>query len=462
MIKSSLNSSLAHESSCIVLGGGLSGLTIGYLTRAPIFEKNSYPGGILASYCFDPRTGKKEHCKSRRDNCALFEVGGGHWLWGLRENECAYGLLSKFTSFRKYTRKSSVYLTDFDMFVPYPIQYNLRYLPKDIREKALEDLICSRKESLENISDKQELSFDKFLNISFGKTLYEIFFKPYNYMYTDALMHKVAPPRGIKIPNDLDLILRGLKENATTSGMGYNSQFLYPNAGLGSLMWRLHRSTRCHLNHEVTNIDLRDKVITVNDKLQLKYKKLYVAIPLKRALELCGTRLSKKADPYVSVLVINIIAKKGRKPSSDHWRYISKTKTNFHRIGYYSNVDEMFLPKQFRNEKYAAAYIERVFREGATPKNIPQEAERIINEAVELELIGSPLVHDTNFIEIAYTWKRVGSYWVDTAIQFLLDNSVKPIGRYANWGKIEGMVESIEDAYSACTNWNEKGGKESL
>jgi protoporphyrinogen oxidase len=434
----------------VVIGGGITGLYCGFIGNIPVYEQTDHPGGLLASYCINDSSGEKWYCRDKNDDSIFFEKGGGHWLWGIERNLYIYNFLTSLSELKRYLRKSSVYLVDYDQFVPYPLQYHLGMLPKDLRDKALEDIILSRREK--SAVPNSKITFADFLRASFGETLYKIFFEPYNYRYTAGLLYEVAPPRRMKVPNDLDLIIMGSKDTSSTILQGYNAYFYYPIIGIGPLVWRLYYRTKCYLNSKVTFIEIGRKQFTVNDRYTIKYEKIYAAIPLIEILKISNVKeLVRKSEPYTSVLVVNVIAEKGRKTPSDHWVYISKSRSGFHRIGYYSNVDRAFLPTKYRNEKYVSAYIEKTFRGGHNEGlNLDKEVFDILNEAMDLGLIGEVVLYDYNFIEIAYTWERPGSKWVDEATHFLEENSIIPIGRYGKWGRIEGIVESMEDSLKSC------------
>jgi protoporphyrinogen oxidase len=434
----------------IVIGGGISGLIAAYTLNAPLFEKNPYPGGLLASYCFDPDTNNKLWSDERKDEFAFFEIGGGHWLWGLRDYPAVNSILSKFTSFKTYVRRSYVYLTDLSLFIPYPLQYHLRFLPRDIRDSALEELISNRKKYANTLSESSHdnISFGSFLKNIFGETLYELFFKPYNEMYTAGLLDKVLPPRKIKLPNDMTSIVKGAHDNLYHE-IGYNAVFFYPEIGLGPLMWHLCNGLKCFLKSEVTDIDYVKKMLTINNKNCVKYDILIAAIPLNHLTELLNVESKSIQDPYTSVITINVIAEKGRNaPKDAHWIYMSRTKTLFHRIGYYSNVDPMFLPKKYRSEKYVAAYLEKVVRGGVRYEkdDLYHEAQKVLDEACELGMLGNVIAYDVLFVEVAYTWRRLNSNWVNEVNAILKEIDIIPAGRYATWGLVEGIVESAYDA----------------
>jgi protoporphyrinogen oxidase len=440
------NNNIVHSlNRTVVIGGGITGLFCGLIANIPVYEQRDHPGGLLASYCLDDSSGVKWYCRDKTDNVVFFEKGGGHWLWGIDRNPYIFNFLTSLSEFKRYLRKSSVYLSDYDQFIPYPLQYHLGKLPKDIRDKALEDIILSRKEK--SIAYGNKMTFADFLQATFGETLYKIFFEPYNYRYTAGLLYEVAPPRKMKVPDDLDLIIRGSKDSSLYAVQGYNAYFYYPIIGLGPLVWRLYHRTKCYLKSRVTSIEIEENRLTVNDSYTIKFNKIYAAIPLIEVLKISNVKeLVRKSEPYTNVLIVNVIAKKGRKTPSDHWVYISKSRTGFHRIGYYSNVDRMFLPAKYRNEEYVSAYIEKTFKGGRSKGlNLDKEVFDILEETMDLGFIGEVIVHGYDFVRIAYTWERPGSTWVDEAIHFLMENNIIPVGRYGKWGRIEGIVESMED-----------------
>jgi len=434
---------ISSKTICII-GGGISGLTLGLLTRGNVYEQHHYPGGLLASYFVNIISRVKKRGIDRDETWdALFETGGGHWMWGLENNPEVESFLSRYSRFKKYFRKSAVYLTNYNLFVPYPIQYNIRYLPRDIRDKALEELINSRTNKANCVHDV--LTYAEFLKCLFGETLYEVFFRPYNEMYTAGLMYKVMPPRELKIPNDLEKIIKGAKESSIEH-VGYNYVFYYPTDGWGTLTWRLCNDTKCFLGNKVTEVDVENRILTINDSTKIKCNIIYVTIPLNKFIALINGYKPSFKEPYTSVLVVNVIAKSSKVPDY-HWIYLSNTKTGFHRIGYYSNVDNLFLPSSLRGRGYVSAYIEKTINPETRPHNLEKVAEEIIDEAISLNLIGEPLLYDVNFIEVAYTWRLPKSNSVEEVTKFLEKNNIITVGRYASWGKIEGITESIKDAF---------------
>jgi len=432
----------------IVIGGGISGLTAALILRAKVVEGKEYPGGLLASFNVDIMSNKKEFAYIREETKAFFDRSG-HWAWALEYSGYAKDILMKYATFNRFERKSNVYLIDLDVIIPYPIQSNISYLPKELRDIVEEELKCPK-----NINPQQlhQYTFDRVLRELFGETLYKIFFEPYNDMYTDGLLYVVAPPRSIKIPS---LETSQYREGAR----GYNPVLYYPEIGWGPLMAKLSREVKLSLNSRVTYIDPKKRKIVVNDNTSLDYDILLSSMPLNKIIEIVDSDdlkdLRNKQNPYTGVLIINAIAKQGTLKHNYHWIYLSKTKSRFHRIGYYTNVSEWFLPQNLRKKGYVSIYIERVFHPSNVPKKFDNLVQSILNEAQELGLIGEPIYFDYEYIEVAYTWKYPNSKWDREVINSLLNYNIIAIGRYSTWGMIEGIVECVEYVASlAKKNWN--------
>src|SRR5215831_17059171 len=78
-------------------------------------------------------------------------------------------------------------------------------------------------------------------------------------------------------------------------------------------------------------------------------------------------------DPYTSVLVLNLGATRPDTPlarNGYHWLYVPDSRSGFHRIGYYSNVDTLFLPDgQHDNPNRTSIYVETAFQGGRRPSS---------------------------------------------------------------------------------------------
>ena len=148
-----------------IVGGGISGLSAAHFLRdrfdVTIYEKENTPGGLI-------------RCEKVNGN--LFHTCGGHvfnskrqdvlnWFWGIfdRDNE-----------FSKADRNSVVFM-DGGEKIPYPIENHMYLFDSDTQKRFINNLV-------EMVKNKGFIptNFEEFLSHRFGKTLYELYFRPYN------------------------------------------------------------------------------------------------------------------------------------------------------------------------------------------------------------------------------------------------------------------------------------------
>src|SRR5258708_10511776 len=244
---------------------------------------------------------------------------------------------------------------------------------------------------------------------SFGPTLTNLFFGPFHQAYTAGLWTEIAPQDGYKSPVNLAMAAQGATGTVQTAG--YNSNFSYPEGGLSGFADALASSCSIHFQKCVVAIDLFRRELRFQDGAAVRFNTLISTLPLGRMLDLCSLAVDEPPDPYTSVLVLNIGAIRGRRCPDCHWMYVPRSKAGFHRIGFYSNVDSSFLPRD--SEDRVSLYVERAFRSGCcpSPDEIEAYSRAVIEELQAWGLIGSVEVLDPSWVEVAYTWIRPDSKW---------------------------------------------------
>ncbi|HKW17049.1 MAG TPA: FAD-dependent oxidoreductase [Terriglobales bacterium] len=427
----------------VVLGAGVTGLAIGAASGCPLFEATLTPGGICSSYYLRSdrtiKSGVERLLTPPGDDEAYrFEVGGGHWIFGA--DPMISNLVANLAPARSYSRRSAVFFPDWQMLVPYPLQNNLAYLPKDVRRRALSELL--------HTSRGCALTMAASLQQSFGRTLTDLFFGPFHESYTAGLWTRIAPQDQYKTPLDLQLILRGSTEHSPT--VGYNKTFLYPQDGLSFLSSQMAERCDIRYSHRVVHIDVAEKQVVFAGGKTFGYESIMSTLPLNEMLALADLTIDQEADPFCSVLVLNIGAMKGSKLPNEHWIYVPKTTSGFHRIGFYSNVDSSFLPASYRtNADRVSMYVERSFLGGTKPSDsdLADYTQAVIRELQGWEFIERVDVVDPTWIRVAYTWSWSGSHWRSEALKRFQENSIIMAGRYGRWS-FQGIAASIREGLS--------------
>jgi protoporphyrinogen oxidase len=409
-----------------VLGAGVTGLSAGIASGFPVLEAADQPGGVCTSYYL--REGRQDRFTQRpaSDDSYQFETGGGHWIFG--GDDATLRFISSFGPLSQYERRACVFFPDDGLTVPFPLQNHLSALGADAEARM-------RRETAGACEIR---TMQDWLEASFGESLCRKFFFPFHESYTAGLYRRVAPQDGYKSPRD-------------ASGRGYNNQFLYPQGGLARLVGAM--AERCDLRrgNGVIAIDRARKMLVMADGARLPYSKALSTLPLQQTLALAGIAVEQPTDPWTSVLVLNVAATRGPRCPVAHWVYLPSTSSGFHRVGFYSHVDEAFLPHGERGQgRVVSLYVERAFVGGDRPS--PQTVEAYVASAIsELRgwgFIGDALIVDPTWIDVAYTWAWPESRWRAAAIEALEAEGIFPVGRYARWN-FQGVAESIRDGLAA-------------
>lgn len=146
-----------------VIGAGISGLTVANLlkgrTNVVVFEADSRPGGLI---------------KCTRIDGSLFHTCGGHVFNTKRQDvlDFFWTFFDRDREFVKADRNSVVFMPD-GKEIPYPIE-NHAYMLDDA------NLLSFIRDMTETQIAQSPSNFQDFLKERFGKTLYDLYFKPYN------------------------------------------------------------------------------------------------------------------------------------------------------------------------------------------------------------------------------------------------------------------------------------------
>ena len=159
-----------------IIGAGVSGMSVAHFLKdnfdVTVYEKDERPGGLI---------------KCRRVNGSLFHTCGGH-VFNSKRQDVLDWFWSKFQreeEFTKTDRNSCVFMdkngTSLEHYnIPYPIENHVYLFDEDIQKNFYEDLEEIDKVKGLNAQFTDYESFGDFLRWRFGKTLYELYFQPYN------------------------------------------------------------------------------------------------------------------------------------------------------------------------------------------------------------------------------------------------------------------------------------------
>jgi protoporphyrinogen oxidase len=235
-----------------VIGSGITGLSVSRLLvdkgySVKIHEANAEPGGLI---------------KCKIINGAVYHKVGGHVFNTKmpKVREWFNNVVDFENNFIPSERNAKILLKN--KFINYPIENNIYQLDKKSITSIIEDLIHLKGP---NIND----NYEDFLKNSFGPTLYNIYFKPYNnkiwnlnlsLIPTEWLSGKLPMP-------DLKGIIESNFNRDSESEM-VHSQFYYPKKnGSQYIVDKLSKNLDIIYNSEIKYINrVQNKWLVNNEK----------------------------------------------------------------------------------------------------------------------------------------------------------------------------------------------------
>jgi len=425
----------------LIIGAGMTGLAAGITSGLPVYEAAAIPGGICSSYYMKPGDDEPlpdDASAADIDQAYRFEIGGGHWIFGGDPTVLRY--IEQAVDMVRYERLSSVYFPDTGKYVPYPLQNNLRFVDPTLAATAIDEMARPK-----GVTETMQ----QWLTEHFGQSLGKLFFGPFHELYTAGLYDRIAPQDAYKSPVDIGLAVRGALLDAPP--VGYNTTFLYPGQGLDALARKMAESCDVRYGKQVVGIDGASRRVAFADGSEEPYRNILSTLPLNVAAGMAGITTAAPADPHSSVLVLNIGGPRGPRCPDDHWLYIPFSDNRFHRVGFYSNVDRSFLPRDSRSEgSRVSIYVEKAFLPGQTPsaEEVARYGAAVADELIRWGFISAAEVVHPTWIEVAYTWSWPRSAWRGQAMSALQKLGIYQIGRYGRW-TFQGIADSIRDGFVA-------------
>ncbi|MBR9682058.1 MAG: NAD(P)-binding protein [Candidatus Aenigmarchaeota archaeon] len=320
-----------------ILGGGLTGLTIGtHLNHDfEILEKNKECGGL---------------CRSITDQGFTFDLGGGHIIFS-RDNDILE-FMKSLVKDNIIENKRNTKILHKGRYVKYPFENGIGELPE-------EDALHCLTHFLSAANDKKAgkhtppSNFEEWMYQTFGKGIAEMYLIPYNKKIWNFEPSKMAVDWVIdRIPQPPveDIIKSFLK--IETEGYTHQLNFFYPrDGGIASTVNHLESkiSEKIKKNINITKIEKKDKWIVHHDNGVEKYDKLISTIPV---MELLGYMddvpedVMKAANDLKYNSLINVLIGVNKSKINDfHWTYIHEEDVKFNRLIFLSNYSPNVTPE---------------------------------------------------------------------------------------------------------------------
>ncbi|MFC3202530.1 protoporphyrinogen/coproporphyrinogen oxidase [Alteromonas oceani] len=233
-----------------VVGSGVSGLAIANMlsskgAEVQVLEKNSKVGGLIAC---DIESG------------FLYHKVGGH-VFNSRNNDVLdwfWSFFDKDSDFVKVKRNAKILLMG--KLIGYPIENNLYQLSKGVVRQIFEELLRDKR------GDSNCINFKEYLLNTFGQTLCEIYFFPYNQKIWQCDLEKVSLDwleGKLPMPNLGSIILDNIFREEEAEMV--HSTFYYPKVGGSQFIAdTLAENLNVKYNVLVDKIEFYDGALMVN------------------------------------------------------------------------------------------------------------------------------------------------------------------------------------------------------
>ncbi len=384
----------------VIIGAGPTGLGAAYrleeigFERFLVVETKGFPGGLATSY---------------RDSQGFTWDVGGH----VQFSHYSYydDVLDLVMRGRWLSHDRSAWVWTGGRFIPYPFQYNLRYLPEDQRQRALE--------GLQNVADEKKpkaKNFAEWIEATYGQGLAEIFLYPYNekvwgYPLETLDSHwvgdRVPPP-------DPERIRQSLAASRDDNSWGPNRTFRFPQRGGTGAIWQavaasIHPS-RLLFDTPVDSIDIQNKRLMLRNGSALTFDHLITTMPLDL---LCARTEGLESD--TEELALQLVSSschiigiglKGPEPralAGKCWIYFPDANSPYYRVTVFSHYSPDNVPPGGEHWSLMAEVCESPFR----PVDQKQIESQVITAMQEDGLI-------TSANEVVSVWHRRESHGYPT------------------------------------------------
>ena len=397
----------------LIIGAGISGLTYANYCNGDylIVEKESEVGG---------------YCNTHYVKDYIWDYAGH--FFHFKTDEFKKKFIDSLDKDDFVTQDKKTYIYFDNALVDYPFQTNIHELSKDKFIDCLYDLFNKEEKDV----------YDNFLDMlygKFGKSITEMFLKPYNEkLYACDLTKLDKDAMGRFFPYaDIKAIINNMKDSKNTS---YNNTFMYPKRGaqviIDILMENVNKDNIL-LNTMVEKIDLEKHEAKLNNGEVVVFDNLINTSPFNTFLKLTNNleynELSDRLT-YNKVLVFNLGFNKKSKYNKEHWIYFPDKDINFYRIGFYDNIlnsDKLSMYIEIGYSKDVVINKEEIDDElNKTLKNLKKVG--VIDDSFEL------VAHESIVMNPAYVHiDTENDKLVRKIMNDLSENNIYSIGRYGAW-----------------------------
>ena len=406
-----------------IVGSGISGLSIARLLHKKhevvVFEKEPKTGGLI---------------KCERVQDCLFHKVGGH-VFNSKNQQVTDWFWSHFNrdeEFLKAKRNAKVFIKD--KIIGYPIENYIYLFDQDDVKSIISELIELQKQPA--ISPFEYENFEAFLKGTFGDTLYNIYFQPYNKKIWQIDLKTVSMEwleGKLPMPNFKEIIQNNILRQEE-AGMVHSTFYYAKEGGSQFIVDRLKKDLNIKTGTYIQDVEKHGDQIIIDGNI---FDKLIYCGDI-RKLPGIGKKLLEEGGVNVSYLenlrsngTSNLFCETDDNDIS--WLYIPENFTKAHRIIYTGN----FSDTNNRGSNRKTCVVE--FSGKVDYETMTEEIKKLPGNLSPLDFnyeANSYVIQDKN------TRKEIAA-----AKEILEKHNMFLLGRFAEW-EYYNMDKAIEAAFS--------------
>ena len=419
------------EQKIAILGAGPTGLAAAYRLQElgyrnfRVYETRDKVGGLASS--------------ERSPNGFTYDIGGHVLFSHYKYFDALFDKLMG-DDYQELVREAWVWMCG--RFVPYPLQNNIRNLPKEVVLECVLGLVDAQRTPLE--LDKIE-NFEQLIMKQFGAGLAKYFMMPYNFKvwaHPPRMMNKEWIGERVALPS-LERVLGNVILNRDDAGWGPNNTFKYPRfGGTGGLFERIVPYIKEHLALEASAVavDTGRKVVRFADGREESYDVLMSTLPMDKFVALTTDapdhiRDESKRLRHSGSFIVGVGVDRPA-DTSKCWMYFPEGDAPFYRVTYLSNYSPEVVPDHTRQHSLLAEISHSEFKPEDRNSIVQQTLEGMVSTRLLTEEDVQSRLADTFVIERDYTYptpslERDGV--LRTVHPWLHEQGIYSRGRFGAW-----------------------------
>lgn len=413
----------------VILGAGPTGLGAAHRLREigcgnyQVYERGASAGGLSASFA---------------DEAGFTWDIGGHVLFS--HYDYFDRLMDDLLPGRWLEHERESWIRIRGRFVPYPLQLNLRHLPREEMLACVEGLIDAERA----VNGGRPRNFGEWIIARFGRGLADIFLLPYNYKVwayaADQMSYEWVGERVSTV--DLRRVIRNILEERDDISWGPNSRFRFPAQGGTGEIWRqlAARMEQGHIHFckEAIRVDSEGRQVHFSDGTKTTYDILISTLPLDTLLAISDLpdQAANAGQFRFSTTHVAGIGLRGQPPehlNTKCWIYFPEEDCPFYRATVFSNYSPNNVPDVSKHWSLMLEMSE------SDEKAIDRErlADSVIQGLLKSKLIESPGDICSIWLHTArhgYPTPFLGrDECVHAAMEALESRSIYSRGRFGAW-----------------------------